>query len=110
MVLDVLTDVEKILRAANDVEVALPSTRGPAESLADIRAQLSGLVYPGFVTTTGASRLRNVVRYLQGISRRLEKLASEPTRDLQRTADIAWIQREYATRWLRCRRGLRHRR
>ncbi|GLY34055.1 ATP-dependent helicase [Amycolatopsis sp. NBRC 101858] len=96
VVLDVLTDVEKILRAANDVEVALPSTRGPAESLADIRAQLSGLVYPGFVTATGASRLRNVVRYLQGISRRLEKLASEPTRDLQRTADIAWITGEYS--------------
>jgi len=35
-VLEVLTDVEKILRAANDVEVALPSTRGPADSLADI--------------------------------------------------------------------------
>ncbi|MFJ1761536.1 ATP-dependent RNA helicase HrpA [Amycolatopsis sp. NPDC088138] len=94
-VLDVLTDVEKILRAANDVEVALPSTRGPAESLADMRSQLSGLVYPGFVTATGASRLRNVVRYLQGISRRLEKLVSEQTRDLQRTADIAWITGEY---------------
>jgi ATP-dependent helicase HrpA len=37
-----------------------------------------------------------VVRYLQGISRRLEKLPTEPTRDLQRTADIAWIQGEYA--------------
>lgn len=94
-VLEVLTEVEKILRAANDVEVALPSTRGPAESLADVRAQLSSLVYPGFVTATGASRLRNVVRYLQGISRRLEKLVSEPTRDLQRTADIAWITTEY---------------
>ncbi|MFI5592614.1 ATP-dependent RNA helicase HrpA [Amycolatopsis sp. NPDC051758] len=94
-VLAVLTEVEKILRAANDVEVQLPGTRGPAESLSDIRSQLSGLVYPGFVTATGASRLRNVVRYLQGISRRLEKLASEPTRDLQRTADIAWITGEY---------------
>ncbi|MET8850367.1 ATP-dependent RNA helicase HrpA [Amycolatopsis sp. NPDC004625] len=94
-VLGVLADVEKILRAANDVEVQLPSTRGPAESLADIRTQLSSLVYPGFVTETGAARLRHVVRYLQGISRRLEKLVSEPTRDLQRTADIAWITREY---------------
>ncbi|MEV7098515.1 ATP-dependent RNA helicase HrpA [Amycolatopsis sp. NPDC051045] len=95
-VLDVLREVEKILRAANDVEVLLPSSRGPAESLADIRTQLAGLVYPGFVTETGASRLRHVVRYLQGILRRLEKLPLEPTRDLQRTADIAWITREYA--------------
>ncbi|WP_431605696.1 ATP-dependent RNA helicase HrpA [Amycolatopsis melonis] len=95
-ILDVLTEVEKILRAANDVEVQLTSARGPAESLSDIRAQLDGLVYPGFVTATGASRLRHVVRYLQGISRRLEKLPTEPTRDLQRTADIAWITGEYA--------------
>ena len=94
-VLDVLTEVERILRAAIDVENTLADTRGPAESLADIRAQLKGLVYPGFVTATGADRLRHVVRYLRGIGRRLEKLPTEPTRDLQRTADVAWITGEY---------------
>ena len=94
-VLDVLTEVERILRAAIDVENTLADTRGPAESLADIRAQLKGLVYPGFVTATGADRLRHVVRYLRGIERRLEKLPTEPTRDLQRTADVAWITGEY---------------
>ncbi|MEW2506928.1 MULTISPECIES: ATP-dependent RNA helicase HrpA [unclassified Amycolatopsis] len=94
-VLAVLTDVERILRAAIEVETVLPDTRGPAESLADMRAQLTGLVHAGFVTETGASRLRDVERYLRGISRRLDKLVSEPTRDLQRTADIAWITEEY---------------
>ena len=94
-VLDVLTEVERILRAAIDVENRLADTRGPAESLADIRAQLKGLVHNGFVTATGAERLRHVVRYLRGIERRLEKLPTEPTRDLQRTADIAWITGEY---------------
>ena len=96
-VLDVLTEVERILRAAIDVENRLADTRGPAESLADIRAQLKGLIYPGFVTATGADRLRHVVRYLRGIERRLEKLPTEPTRDLQRTADIAWITGEYSS-------------
>ena len=96
-VLDVLTEVERILRAAIDVENRLADTRGPAESLADIRAQLKGLIYSGFVTATGADRLRHVVRYLRGIERRLEKLPTEPTRDLQRTADIAWITGEYAS-------------
>ncbi len=96
-VLDVLTEVEKILRAAIDVETRLADTRGPAESLADIRKQFDGLVHPGFVTDTGADRLRNVTRYLRGIERRLEKLPTEPTRDLQRTADIAWITGEYAS-------------
>ncbi|WP_033292263.1 ATP-dependent RNA helicase HrpA [Amycolatopsis jejuensis] len=94
-VLQVLTEVERILLAANDVETRLPDTRGPAESLADIRAQLDGLVHAGFVTETGAARLPNVVRYLRGIERRLEKLPTEPTRDLQRTADLAWITQEY---------------
>ena len=96
VVLSVLTEVERILRAANDVETRLDGARGPADSLADIRAQLDGLVYPGFVTETGLDRLSHVVRYLRGIERRLEKLPTEPTRDLQRTADIAWITREYS--------------
>ncbi|MER6875396.1 ATP-dependent RNA helicase HrpA, partial [Amycolatopsis sp. NPDC000673] len=94
-VLEVLTEVERILRAAIDVETRLSDTRGPAESLADIRRQLDGLVHKGFVTETGAGRLSNVVRYLRGIERRLEKLPLEQTRDLQRMADVAWITKEY---------------
>ncbi|WP_037370213.1 ATP-dependent RNA helicase HrpA [Amycolatopsis orientalis] len=94
-VLEVLTEVERILRAAIDVETRLADTRGPAESLADIRRQLDGLVHAGFVTETGADRLPNVVRYLRGIERRLEKLPLEQTRDLQRMADVAWITKEY---------------
>ncbi|QXV63106.1 ATP-dependent RNA helicase HrpA [Amycolatopsis sp. TNS106] len=94
-VLDVLTNVEKILRAANDVETRLADTRGPKDSLADIRAQLDGLVHKGFVTETGQDRLKHVVRYLRGIERRLEKLPTEPTRDIQRTGDIAWLRNEY---------------
>ncbi|MYW89891.1 ATP-dependent RNA helicase HrpA [Amycolatopsis rubida] len=94
-VLEVLTEVERILRAAIDVETRLADTRGPAESLADIRRQLDGLVHKGFVTETGADRLPNVVRYLRGIERRLEKLPLEQTRDLQRMADVAWITKEY---------------
>ncbi len=94
-VLDVLTNVEKILRAANDVETRLADTRGPADSLADIRSQLDGLVHKGFVTETGQDRLKHVVRYLRGIERRLEKLPTEPTRDIQRTGDVAWLRNEY---------------
>ncbi|MEC3980771.1 ATP-dependent RNA helicase HrpA [Amycolatopsis sp. H20-H5] len=96
-VLHVLNEVERILRAANDVETRLVDTRGPKESLADIRAQLDGLVYNGFVTGAGQDRLANVTRYLRGIERRLEKLPTEPTRDLQRTADVAWLNTEYKT-------------
>jgi ATP-dependent helicase HrpA len=96
-VLDVLSEVERILRAANDVEARLADTRGPAQSLADIRAQLTGLVYRGFVTDTGQDRLPNLVRYLRAIERRLEKLPTDPTRDLDRLADVEWLTEEYRT-------------
>jgi ATP-dependent helicase HrpA len=49
------------------------------------------------VTGAGQDRLANVTRYLRGIERRLEKLPTEPTRDLQRTADVAWLRGEYKT-------------
>src|SRR5437763_12370102 len=75
-VLDVLSEVEQILRASNDVEAMLADARGPAESLADIRSQLDGLVFPGFVTATGFDRLPNLVRYLRAIERRIDKLAN----------------------------------
>jgi ATP-dependent helicase HrpA len=96
-VLDVLSEVERILRASNDVESRLADTRGPAQSLADIRAQLAGLVHPGFVTGTGQDRLPNLVRYLRAIERRLEKLPTDPTRDLERLADVDWLTQEYRT-------------
>ncbi|WP_020666636.1 ATP-dependent RNA helicase HrpA [Amycolatopsis nigrescens] len=94
-VLGVLREVERILLAANEAEAALADASGPAESLADIRAQLAGLVYPGFVTATGTARLPDVVRYLQAIGRRLEKLSRDAPRDLERLRDVQWLQEEY---------------
>ena len=94
-VLHVLSEVERTLRAANDVETALADTRGPAESLTDIRNQLSGLIFPGFVTATGSARLPNLVRYLRAIERRLEKLPTTAARDVERLRDIAWLTEEY---------------
>ncbi|MBN3585166.1 DUF3418 domain-containing protein, partial [Algoriphagus aestuarii] len=81
----------------HDVEARLESMRGDAlaESLADIRAHLSGLVHAGFVTKTGFDRLGDLVRYVRGIERRLDKLPTDPARDVQRLRDIAWLQEEY---------------
>jgi ATP-dependent helicase HrpA len=68
-----------------------------APSLADIRAQINGLVYPGFVTATGWKRLPDLVRYLQGIERRLEKLPQDPTRDALNMGSVHHVQDEYRT-------------
>jgi ATP-dependent helicase HrpA len=96
-VLAVLREVENVLRAAHDVEAKLASTRGDAlaGSLADMRAQLDGLVHPGFVTGTGYDRLPDLVRYLRGIERRLEKLPGDPARDGERLREVGWLRGEY---------------
>ena len=36
------------------------------------------LIYPGFIADTGAPRLPDLARYLQGISRRLDKAPVDP--------------------------------
>jgi ATP-dependent helicase HrpA len=82
-VLDVLTTTAAVLATARDVELGLRSTSSPALllSLTDLRSQLAGLVYPGFVTATGATRLPDLLRYLQAMQRRLEKLPERYQRD-----------------------------
>ncbi|NIJ13136.1 ATP-dependent helicase HrpA [Saccharomonospora amisosensis] len=96
-VLAVAREVEHALRAAHDAESRLEQAGGAAleESLADIRAQLAALVYPGFVTGTGYDRLPDLVRYLRAIERRLEKLPTDPAGDVRRLREIAWLNDEY---------------
>jgi ATP-dependent helicase HrpA len=50
-------------------------------SLADAREQLAGLVFPGFISSTGTVQLRHVPRYLRGVTSRIEKLPTELARD-----------------------------
>jgi ATP-dependent helicase HrpA len=47
------------------------------------------------VTATGASRLPGLVRYLQGMVRRLEKLPERPDRDADWMRSVHQVQREY---------------
>src|SRR5208282_2214414 len=72
---EVVTQVESALRLAHAVEARLDEARADAvqPAVADMRAQLSGLIRPGFVTATGYRRLPQLTRYLRGIERRLDK-------------------------------------
>jgi ATP-dependent helicase HrpA len=89
---DVVTHVESALRLVHSVGARLDEnwadTLRPA--VADMRAQLSRLIYPGFVTATGYRRLPQLIRYLRGIERRLDKLPENPPRD---AANMAVAQR-----------------
>jgi len=88
----VVTQVESALRLAHSVETRLDDSRADAiqPAVADMRAQLSGLIYPGFVTATGYRRLPHLTRYLRGMERRLDKLPENPARD---AANMAVAQR-----------------
>ncbi|HTX29588.1 MAG TPA: ATP-dependent RNA helicase HrpA [Streptosporangiaceae bacterium] len=94
---DVVNHVEAALRLAHAIESRLDDLRADAvqPAVADLRAQLSGLIYPGFVTATGYRRLPYLTRYLQGIERRLDKLPENPARDAANMAVALRVEEAY---------------
>jgi ATP-dependent helicase HrpA len=94
---EVVTRVESALRLAHSVETRLDDGRADAiqPAVADMRAQLSGLIYPGFVTATGYRRLPHLTRYLRGLERRLDKLPENPARDAANMAVAERAEQAY---------------
>jgi ATP-dependent helicase HrpA len=62
--------------------------------VADVQAQLAALVGPGFATATGKARLPDLLRYLQALEVRLDKMAADPARDRLNVAVVARVQAE----------------
>ena len=73
----------KILAKAREVERALKQQTSMAllGPLGDIRGQLAGLIFPGFIARTGLARLAHYPRYLDGVLVRLQGLADNAGRD-----------------------------
>ncbi len=94
---DVVALVARALGEAHQVEASLAATPSPPVRAAftDLRAQLARLVHPGFVAETGARRLRDLVRYLRGMSRRLEKMPEALGRDAERMAVVQRVSEDY---------------
>lgn len=94
---EVLGRVEKVLTALHDVQVALPDRPPPAqaEAIADIRAQLGGLLPERFVTATGAAHLADLTRYLTAIVRRVERLPHGLSADRDRMARVHAVRDAY---------------
>jgi ATP-dependent helicase HrpA len=94
---DVLAHVQRILASAHEVERRLKSTNSPTliPALTDIRAQLSRLIFPGFVTATGRRRLPDLLRFLRAVERRLDKLPDDPHGDRQRMQRIQQVEAAY---------------
>jgi len=74
-------------------EVA-PVAFGPA--LDDVAEQRGTLVYPGFVAATGRDRLPDVLRYLEAITFRLDKLHESVARDAKRMATVHAVDARFA--------------
>lgn len=94
---DIVHRVEKVLAAAQEVQLLVPENPPPAQAdaIADIRAQLNRLLPAGFVTSTGAAHLADLTRYLLGIRRRLDGLAHGIQADRERMRRVLSVQDAY---------------
>ena len=73
--------------------------KGPlARPAADIRAQLSRLVYKGFFSATPWEQLSHLPRYLSAMELRMDKYGNSPERDAKHTATIAELTRRHDER------------
>jgi ATP-dependent helicase HrpA len=104
--LAVVRVVADILTSARAVEQRLAALGAPAlaPAVADMRTHLARLVRRGFVVATGASRLGDVRRYVQGIERRADKVAGNVRRDAElmaRAQDLeACVGMDDEARWM----------
>src|SRR5580693_3545993 len=94
---DVVAHVESALRLAHAAQARLDDTKADAvqPAVADMRAQLARLIYPGFVTATGYRQLPQLTRYLRGIEHRLDKLPENPARDAANMAVAQRVEQAY---------------
>ena len=67
-----------------------------AEAHDDVAAQITALVYPGFLSVTPFERLTDLPRFLQAAALRLERFASNPARDHSNMAIIRSLESRVA--------------
>ncbi|MFG1794704.1 ATP-dependent RNA helicase HrpA [Nocardia sp. NPDC049149] len=79
--------VVPILADAHRVSAALANT-AERDIADDVRDQVDNLVFPGFVSEWGSTRLRELPRYLQGAVARLETLPGSAVRDRQSMIEL----------------------
>ena len=94
---DIAQKVEQILTLTHQLNQRLKGKMDftMAFALSDIKSQLSGLVYPGFVQKSGYDRLPDLQRYLQAIDKRIDKLAQDVNRDRTAMLRVEQVQQAY---------------
>jgi ATP-dependent helicase HrpA len=79
----------KILLAQREVDRAMKDAASITllVALNDVRGQVKGLLFPGFLSRAGLTRLRHYPRYLAGALDRVKTLSDNPGRDRQRMTE-----------------------
>ncbi len=68
------------------------------EAYDDIRQQLNGLIYKGFLSRVEYATLQHYPRYLRAVQLRIDKLKNDPRRDQQLMQDVQLLQTKYQRR------------
>ena len=94
---DIAQKVEQILSLNHALNQRLKGKMDftMAFAFSDIKAQLSGLIYPGFVQKSGYNRLPDLQRYLQAVDKRIDKLAQDVNRDRAAMLRVEQVQQAY---------------
>ena len=94
-----LRTAAEIVALAAEIEEHLSKLISPsvAPNVADVRRHLARLVRDRFVVAHGEHRLADVLRYVNGIKRRLDKLPENPAKDLHKLAEVRKVEREYSS-------------
>ncbi|GAA1993671.1 DUF3418 domain-containing protein [Microbacterium pumilum] len=87
----------RILTAAREVDRALRAQNSLTllGALNDVKGQVAGLVFSGFVSRTGIARLPHLHRYLQGALERVRVLGDNAGRDRQRMSEFERVATLY---------------
>jgi ATP-dependent helicase HrpA len=93
-VLHAAIKVEKALSLTHDIRKKMKGSvaLNVIQSHGDIKQQLESMVFKGFVTQSGLNKLDDIVRYLQAMLRRLEKLPIDPNQDRLKMLDVVKVQ------------------
>ncbi|URL07391.1 ATP-dependent RNA helicase HrpA [Avibacterium sp. 21-595] len=94
---EIAKQVEEILTRVFEINKRLKGKMDftLAFALSDIKAQINHLIYPNFVQKTGYQRLPDLLRYLQAIDKRMDKLLQDPNRDRAAMLRVENVQNAY---------------
>lgn len=88
--------VVETLAGAQDLDRRMGSAPGSLREVTDdIGVQMSWLIYPGFVSDTGADQLRHLPRYVRAAAMRLDRAPQALAADAKAMADVAALEGDF---------------